>query len=228
MHDVMHADMLQLDAMPVQTGYSRFVYRHPHDASLWIKVVRPDILAEYRRGEVPWYKRLRLRRIGAYGVLLRELRELLSLHGRHPGADLPLPRMLGCVSTNLGMGLLLRAQHDADGKPSPTLAQVLHRSDAHRLDLPTALDRLRDELLRYEVIVSNARPGNLLLVDAGTPAQRLVLTEGFGEKNFVPRCSLSRRFNAANTQRRIGRLQRLVQQRLAASRASAPARAQAA
>ncbi|MBB5209241.1 YrbL family protein [Chiayiivirga flava] len=208
----MHA-VVQLPPMPVATDYSRFVYAHPDNPDLQVKVVRPDVLADYRRGDVPWRKRLR--RIGPYGVLLRELRESLAVRSRHPQDELPLAQVLGCVSTNLGMGLLLRAQRDADGALSPTLAQALHRPDAARLDLPAALDRLRDALLRYGVIVGNPKLSGIVLVDAGSTAQRLVLTEGFGEKNLIPRCSISGRFNAANTRRRFARLQLQLRRRLA-------------
>lgn len=214
-------DILELPPQPVLTGYSRFVYPHPHNPEWWVKVMRPDILADYRRGEVPWYKRLR--RIGAYGLLLRELREVLSIRSRHPDASLPLPRVLGCVATSCGMGLLVRAELGRDGRPAPTLAQAVRRADAAALDLPATIDRFCEELLRFEVIVSNARPANILLLDAGTPAQRLQLVEGFGEKNFIPRCSLSRRFNAANTRRRIAKVRSWVTRHLDQMAAQTPA-----
>lgn len=205
-------DLVQLPPMPVATDYSRFVYTHPDDPDLLVKVVRPDILAQFHRGEVSWRKRLR--RIGPYGVLLRELRELLSVRSRHPEGDLPLAQMLGCVSTNLGMGLLVRAQRDSNGALSPTLVQVLQRKDAATLGLPAALDRLRDELLRFGVIASNPKLANIVVVDASLATQRLLLVEGFGEKNLIPRCSISRRFNAANTRRRFARLHALLRRRL--------------
>jgi hypothetical protein len=60
------------------------------------------------------------------------------------------------------------------------------------------------------VIINDLGPYNLVYATAGSGEGRLVLVDGFGEKTFVPLCSMSKRFNRWNTWRKGRRLLRIA------------------
>jgi hypothetical protein len=77
--------------------------------------------------------------------------------------------------------------------------------------LRTAFSALVARLLECNVVLGDLNGANLVLRDAGAAAARLVVIDGFGEKNLVPLRSMSRRWNRCNTRRLARRLEQALE-----------------
>jgi len=205
------------DAEIIAAGHTRDVYRHPDDASLLIKVIRPSAIeARYGRG-APWYKfkRRRYRHLIAY---LREVREQIAVHaagGQHPPF---LQKIVGFAETDMGMGLVVEAVRAADGSFAPTVAELARqgRLDPARL---AALDRFLDEMVNSPVIVADLNPFNVVYgCGAGRSgeAEHFVLIDGIGHKNVIPLERMSARINRWSKARKAVRFREMVAARLTA------------
>jgi hypothetical protein len=197
--------MLRLSqTQPLAAGRFRLVFAHPDDPLLLVKVLRAEIVTA-RAGR--WLKRRS--RVRHYGLYLREIQESLALAARFPDASSPIARTLGTVVTDLGLGLVAELVRDAQGAPAPTL-ETLVRERGFTDELRALLDALLAELMRCDVIVGDMHPRNIVYGSDSGGGPRLVLIDGFGEKNALPLCSMSRAFNRHNTRRRIKVLMRKI------------------
>lgn len=185
--------MIELKPLtPVAAGHLRLVFDHPHEPDLLIKVMRPEMIEKRWGGPKRWYKRIP--RALHYSGFLRELGEYVGLHARNPDGNAPVARTLGIVETDYGIGLVVERVRGPDGRPAPTLETLVRRdgiTDAIRAHVAT----LHAELERYNVIVGDMHPGNLVYGADSRGGPRLVLIDGFGEKNVFPRNTLSRWMN---------------------------------
>jgi len=192
----------------------RYVFPHPDRPDAVIKVIRPDMLEARWGGRRGWLKRRA--RARQYTVYLRELREYVALRAREPVAA-PFVRIFGLVETDLGLGQVVECVRGEDGALAPTLDVLVAR---HGLAdwIREGVDGLFDELLRHRVVLSDMHIGNVVYGHSGDEPLRFVLIDGFGEKNVVPLCSMSERFNTRNTRRLYARLARQMAE-LAAAKA---------
>jgi hypothetical protein len=203
------------DAEIIAAGHTRDVYRHPDDASLLIKVIRPSAIeARYGRG-APWYKfkRRRYRHLIAY---LREVREQIAVHatgGQHPAF---LQKIVGFVETDMGMGLVVEAVRAADGTSAPTVAELAARGDLDR-DRLAELDRFLDAMVASPVIVADLNPFNVVYGCPPGGAAQFVLIDGIGHKNLIPLERMSAGINRWSKTRKAERFRQMVGARLAAA-----------
>jgi hypothetical protein len=196
--------MLALTSLtPIATGRLRFVFRHPAQPHLLVKIIRRDVADE--RQSRRWYKRLA--RTGPYSVYLREIREYLAARARHPDAAVPLVGIVGLVETDLGLGLVQEAVLGDDGALAPTLRDLVLR-DGLTPAIESALAAFVEALLRHDVIVGDMHPGNIVYGFDAHGGSRFVLVDGFGEKNVLPYCSWSPWLNARHTRQRYAVLRR--------------------
>ena len=194
--------MLQLSqATPIATGKHRQVYQHPDEPGQLVKVIRAELL-----GSTADAQRHRWPRTGPYRGYVREFKEYLASRNADPGRS-PLAQVIGLADTDLGVGLVVEKICDADGALAPTLATWLRR-DGFTAPMQQALDVLLAALLRHNVIATDLHAFNLVCASDGGDAPRLVMIDGFGEKNIVPHRSMSRRHNATVTRRKFERLVR--------------------
>lgn len=196
--------LLLRDRPPLAAGRFRLVFAHPHDPQQLVKVLRTEIIAA-RAGR--WLKQRS--RVRHYGLYLREIQESLALAARFPDALSPIARTSGVVDTDLGLGLVAELVRDEQGNPAPTLESLLRRdgyTDAWR----ALVDALLADLMRYDIIVGDMHPRNIVYGSDAQGGPRLVLIDGFGEKNALPLCSMSRAFNRHNTRRRAKVLMRKI------------------
>jgi hypothetical protein len=191
---------------PVAAGHLRLVYDHPAQRDCLIKVMRPEMVAKRWGGARRWYKRIP--RAQQYTGFVRELKEYVGIHARFPDGKPPIARTLGVVETDHGMGLIVERVRGPDEKPGPTLEALVKRHAGVPPWLEQALVEFFADLERYNVIVGDMHPGNLVYGEDSRGGPRLVLIDGFGEKNFIPRCTLSRAVNRWNTRRWVERLRR--------------------
>ena len=127
----------------------------------------------------------------------------------HPGGDVPIARPCGIVDSDLGLGLEMEKVLDEGGKLAPTLRDLLKRK-APVPWLEAEIERLFADLQRFDVILGDLHAGNVVYGSDTRGGPRLILIDGFGEKNFIPRCSMSRTFNHWHNDLLFKRLRREI------------------
>ncbi|NII10025.1 YrbL family protein [Oleiagrimonas sp. C23AA] len=195
--------MIELSSsQPVASGHLRLVYQHPERDDLLVKVFRADVVADrWRRGR--WYRRLA--RTGPYQGFVREFKEYLAARHHAPDRLPPIARVVGIVETDLGVGQVVEAVRDANGSLACTLAAWVQR-DGLTPEIQAYLDDLLTGLLTHNVILGDFHPWNLVFGTDSAGGPRLVMIDGFGEKNFIPHCSMSQRHNAARTRHKFAKV----------------------
>lgn len=196
---------------PLATGRLRLVFRHPESPQLLVKTLRGDVATARQRAR--WYKRFV--RTGPYVAYLREIREYLASRARHPDAPVPIVAIGGLVETDLGVGLVQEAVRDASGALAPTLRELV-LAEGLSPRIRAGIDDFIAALIRYDVIVGDMHPGNIVHGIDGRGGPRFVLVDGFGEKNILPYCSWSTALNARHTRQRAAVLRRKLEQLLGA------------
>jgi hypothetical protein len=194
---------------PLAIGNLRAIHQHPLAADLLIKTLRAEAVA--RRYDAPgrWLKRLP--RARQYAGFVRELKEYLALLARAPAGIAPVARMVGIVETDLGVGLVSEKVVDGNGAMAPSLHSIYRQNGGASEWTDAALDKLLEELLRFNVIVGDLHASNIVYgSDSRGGAPRLILVDGFGEKNLLPLKSISRWLNQRNTRRVYRRLRNIL------------------
>lgn len=198
--------MLELAQLrPIALGHQRAVYQHPDDENLLIKTMRPEAVAKRWDAPGKWLKRLP--RTRHYVGYLREIKEYIATHAR-AGADPPLVRIAGLVETDRGLGLVCEKVRGSDGGMAPTLLTCYVEHGGEPPWAPAALAAFCDGLLRNHVIVGDLNAANLVYGSDSRGGPRLLMVDGFGEKNAIPLASMSRRLNRHFTLRRHRRMLR--------------------
>jgi len=216
--------ILLRDVAPLANGHLRAVYAHPDRADWLIKVMRPEVVARRWGGKARWYKRLA--RVRHYATSLRELKEYIAVMARHPDGDPPIVRPRGLVETDLGLGLVTERIVGDDGGLAPTVLALLRESGGLAPWIDSMLVRLLDELQAHDVIVGDLHVGNIAygrgpreLARPGAEP-RFILIDGYGEKNLLPRCSMSTRFNHWHNRHLFQRMRERLPLTLARDRAA--------
>lgn len=199
-------------SVPIAQGHKRFVFQHPADQNLLIKVWQPNVVEERWGHERPWYRRNRYRQ---YVSLQRELSEHLALAARFPNGVPVLQRHFGIVHTDYGIGTVVEKLTGRNGGLAPTLAE-LSRSEGATPRLLEKLKEFRRDMLLYGVVVGKLHERNLVL-GCRDGEERFIMIDGYGEKTAVPIHIWSSRLNAAHTRRKIDGLIRSLSLRPARS-----------
>jgi hypothetical protein len=188
---------------PIAHGHKRFIFQHPSDPALLVKVMQPDVVEErWGSGNRPWYKTSR--RYGQYMSLRRELSEYLAAVVKFPEGVPVLQRFGGLIDTDYGVGVIVEKLVGRDGELAPTLAQVARR-DGITPWLMQKLAQFEDELIKYNVVVGKLHAHNLVLA-VRDGEERFVVIDGYGETALIPIHTWSARINAAHTRSRLKRL----------------------
>jgi hypothetical protein len=192
--------MLKLsDVEPVAQGNKRFVFQHPADPALLIKVWKPEVVKERWGGERPWYRPTR--RYRQYISFQREMSEYLALAVKFPGGVPVLQRLAGIIDTDYGIGVIVEKLTGRDGGLAPTLRALAEREGVTPYILQK-IDQFRDELLRYGVVVGKLHDKNLVLA-IRDGEERFIMVDGYGEKTAIPIHTWSSRVNAHHTRQRV-------------------------
>jgi hypothetical protein len=191
--------MLKLrESEPVAQGHKRFVFQHPTDPDLLIKVWQPDVVAERWSSERPWYRQSRYRQ---YLSLQREISEHLALAVKFANGVPVLQKVFGIVHTDYGIGAVVEKLRGRDGGLAPSLAELARREGVTPR-LLEKVERFRDELLQYGIIIGKLHDRNLVLALRGNE-ERFVMVDGYGEKTAIPIHVWSPWLNAYHTRRRF-------------------------
>ncbi len=194
---------------PLACGHLRYVYQHPECAQRLIKIMRADVIDARWGGTWRWYKRLP--RALHYTGFVRELKEYIAIQARFADAHPPIAATLGVVETDLGLGLVVEKIRSADSTLAPTLGALV-KAHGFTPSIEAEFENFIAQLLQYNVIVGDIHPRNIVYGNDSRGGPRLVLIDGFGEKNIIPRCSMSRSINQWNTQRHRRRLLQTLRQ----------------
>lgn len=190
---------------PLALGHQRAVHQHPHDPDLLVKTMRPESVATRWQGRRNWVRRLP--RTQHYFSYVREMKEYVASRVQ-PGARPPIVRIVGLVDTDLGLGLVCEKVRGPDGGMAPTLLQSWLDHGGEPPWAAAALEALRDDLLRCNVIVGDLNAANLVYGSDSAGGPRLVMIDGFGEKHAIPLNSMSRRYNRHTIRRLYRRMLR--------------------
>jgi hypothetical protein len=186
---------------PVAQGHKRFVFQHPSDPDLLIKVWQPKVIEQRFGNAQPWHKRTRYRQ---YVALQREISEQLALASRFPGGVPVLQTIVGLTRTDLGVGIVVEKLKGSDGELAPTLNELACK-EGITSRLLDRLQQFRSELLYYGVVVGKLHDRNIVLCWRDGE-ERFVMVDGYGEKTAIPVHNWSRRLNSFHTRSRVDNL----------------------
>jgi hypothetical protein len=192
---------LQLsDLEPVARGRMRLVFRHPLDASLLIKVIRPEAIEERWGSGQRWYKKRR--RFGQYISFIRECEEYIAGCARH-GGSVPFAQVITAfVDTDYGLGMVMEAAQDSDGNLAPTLRAILSKN-AFDATVRAELDEFLRQILESDIVIADMNPANLVRAYTPGKGHRFVLIDGLGVSTILPLKLLSPAFNRMSKRARI-------------------------
>jgi len=202
------------DATPIATGHVREVYQHPDDNDLLIKVISSASIEE-RWNKAPWYRRRA--RSGPYKDFVREFREYVT--GVYTGGydTSPIARVVGLEMTDIGLGQIVEKVRTPDGRLAPTLHDWVAR-EGFNARVQSELEQFYARLLSHNTIAADLHAWNVVYGEDSRGGPRLVMIDGFGEKNIIPHCSMNRAHNASRTKKKYERM-------LRRTKAEAPSRA---
>src|SRR5690606_17668348 len=141
-------------AQVLAKGADRYVFQHPHEPSLLVKVINMEAYTAYleRRPFKRFYKQFQ--RDSAYRVYLDELSEYVTTTTMPSGVwNVPMARVVGLAQTTLGLGQLVEKITDDDGELAPSLAQVFAREGISPA-LSAQLDAFFADLIDAHVVIS--------------------------------------------------------------------------
>jgi hypothetical protein len=177
---------------PLGIGRQRYVFLHPLDPDLVVKIPLGHVLDDERTRPRPRYHRRFLFRHLA--DTYSEMRAHLVLYARLGELPFRIAKFHGFAETDLGLAEVCELKKGADGLPAPSLRQMLADgtyNEAHQ----AALSRFLDWVLSSELTLKELHPGNLVYADVGTGTEEFVLVDGVGEKGQL---SLRSRFPLLN------------------------------
>jgi len=186
------------EIQPLAAGLDRWVFSHPNDPALIIKVHRLD-----RLDGQPWHKRLRnsLQRLGHWNRHMHEIQEFIAINQHCGGTPSWLKKLHGFIETDLGLGLVYEAERLPDGSLAPTL-EFLVRENLVNEQLIRALKVFWNQLLESSLIVGDLNLGNLVYAN-----DRIALIDGIGDHHAIP---LRSWFPALNRRSKIKQWRRMT------------------
>jgi len=169
----MKKKILSLDeTLLIGKGGVREVFQHPDDPSKCIKITFNQ---EKRRS------------------VKREIYYLQLYHRRKKPFE-RLARFHGYCSTTKGKGSIFDLIRDFDGKKSVKLSDhVAGKAEPclQPTEIFNLLNDLFEHLLRYNIIISDPAPHNLLIHYTSANRKKLVIIDGIGNPQFIPLADFS-------------------------------------
>ncbi len=178
--------MLHDTHLVTDRGGRCLVYRHPHDAHLLIKVVKPKYRVRNTR-KVRLVRKVRsINRYRLSKCYIREVIESMQLKFKdNCSAPTFLQQVVGLVDTNLGFGLVVKAEMSRDGGYAKTLTTLI-QTNHFSASVKKKLDEFYDALAACDVIVTDCAPQNLVYAYDDVVGDHFVLIDGVGEKTLIP------------------------------------------
>ena len=143
------------DKTPVAIGTSQFVYEHPDDPKLLVKVLKREKLQKsYDRkiGGRIGFKR----RHGLYVTWMREIEHYFSVTIRLGYRPSFFQEYRGVVDTDLGLGMVVGKETDRSGNLAPTL-QTLVRTGRFTPQIRQEFQDLLDQINKLRISTTDTR-----------------------------------------------------------------------
>jgi len=188
------------DALRIAKGSKRWVFVHPDDPSLLVKVMRPDVSAH-----LPVLIRAARRRYLDFVIAAREFREHRRVNAPDGEPAWFLQKILGVADTNHGRGLVVRAERGRDGNYAKTLRQVA-QSGQFGPQASADLAAFLAALQASPVVAGDLQTHNVVYSYSPERGDHFVLIDGIGDKTWVPLQRLSAAFNRMKKARYAARL----------------------
>jgi hypothetical protein len=205
-----HIEVLQLkDTDFIAKGGRNLVYRHPTNPSYLVKLLGVvKVLGLAQQAEVikglehrlnnsmwigsSWLMRT-INRFRLSKAHVREFIEVVRMRFHDEFLLQPPPFMqqvIGFVDTNLGFAKVVVAEKDREGNYAPTLKTLINNNQMNA-QMRAQLDLFFEQILTYDLIVSDLRAKNIVYAYHEKHGDRFVLIDGAGDKNIIPVLRLS-------------------------------------
>jgi hypothetical protein len=189
-------------AQSLAKGADRYVFQHPYEPSLLVKVVNLDAYNAYlgRKPFKRFYKQFQRDR--AYRVYLDEISEYLTTTTSPTGVwRVPLARVVGLAQTSLGLGQLVEKITGDDGNLAPTVAKLMAR-DGITPELGAQLDAFFEQLIDAHVVINDLSAKNIALGRNADGKPGMYLIDGFGVLPLIPLYAWSKCLNERRMRRK--------------------------
>lgn len=174
----MQNQMIKLSGLePHFKGNARFVFVHPDDPDLLVKVPRPEWIASTRT--VPNWKK-RFKPLGANSVNMHELREIIRINPKPELQQDHMFTVIGLQQTDLGWGLIVRAEKSKDGSYAVPVADFVN--DMSKIE--AELNEFHNWVLQTKTVLYDLNPYNLVLAYRNGKNQ-IVVIDGISEKSAL-------------------------------------------
>ena len=141
-------------------GNRRWVFQHPDNPNLCIKVARAAHIREQLNAKGGLYKLMPTTWRDDNVLEARAYRQK-ALNTDNAYVWQHLPHMLGWQETNLGPGLVLDYYTDPQGKPAPNLQSVL-KTQGMTPELAVAVQNLHAYILKTQIWMRHPGPPNIV------------------------------------------------------------------
>jgi len=185
---------------PLAQGSFRWVFQHPENPDLLVKVIHADAMAKRFGKKTRWYKRPR--RYGKYLCFVREIQEFITVHAQTNTAVPFLQRIVGFAQTDLGLGIIVQAIRNSDGNLAPTLRNLINNG-LYDESIKKSLDDFLALLLESDVIINDLSPGNIVYTQNENNDYLFVMIDGLGNNSFVPFKTMSKTINRRSKLKRF-------------------------
>ena len=174
----MACELIELrKSVPHFKGNARLVFVHPDNPDLLIKVLRPEWIAKTK--EIPEWKK-RFKPLGANSVNMHELYEIVRVNPSAKAMQPHLFSVVGFQQTDLGWGLVVKAEKDEQNNYARPLSSFAKNVDMIR----AALDDFEQWIKTTNVVLYDLNPWNLVLAHRGGK-QEIVIIDGIAEKSAL-------------------------------------------
>lgn len=196
--------MLLLKAQtPIAQGRMRYVYPHPTDPGLVIKVIRPDVIDSRWGSGQTWYKAQR--RFRQYISYMREVAEYVAMHARYGRSLTFAQKVAGFIETDMGLGLVIAAARDREGNLAPSLSSLVN-SGQFDDTISAALEAFIIQVMECDVVVADLHGGNIVYAYTEEEGNHFVMIDGLGLSNILPLKTVFSSLNMKSKRRHVERL----------------------
>jgi hypothetical protein len=197
------------DKTPIAIGTSQFVYEHPDNPALLVKVLKREKLQKsYDRkiGGRIGFKRQH----GLYVTWMRELEHYFSVTIRLGYRPTFFQEYRGVVDTDLGLGMVVGKETDRSGNLAPTL-QDLAWTGRLTAEVRQKFHELLKQLNELRISTTDINMNNIVHSWSETAGDHLVLIEGIGVNTFIPLAKFSNYFNVRSNNRHFAKTLKLLE-----------------
>ncbi len=194
---------------PVRIGRKRYVFAHPADPDLLIKVFRSRTNSDEHS---PCRKKLQdiYRRYSYMTCFMRDFREYIySRYGQQSDLVNHLQTIVGLVDTDLGLGLVVTGFFDVKGRLAPTLNSLILEGQMNP-EREKKLEEFFNKIINSVLVVGDLNVRNIVLAYHPDKGEYFALVDGLGDKTFIPIHRLSKWINRYRKKKRIQQIKKRI------------------